>query len=246
MFLPIIWFYLRCSCPSSDFIYDAPVVNLVSPRFHVNTKTVYSMHIPTCPIHSMYYFRHLACGINCLSIVHKMLSKCASIVTIVTPQEMLFEMWNVWLSGFSDIFYTAIGLLTGTCRFLSISIYIYISICIWIRIYIYIYFYICIHIYIYRTYVFLYLSSFWTAVAVFRKPNAIPFNFSIDLVLNFLLSWLLLRLPSTGIPGNKITSTAARQFDIDLSRARGRKPWPKITWSSRLGVDAAGQLLAHH
>jgi len=29
------------------------------------------------------------------------------------------------------------------------------------------------------------------------------------------------------------TSTAARQFDIDLSSARGRKPWPKITWSSR-------------
>jgi len=41
-------------------------------------------------------------------------------------------------------------------------------------------------------------------------------------------------------------STAAWQFLIDLSRARGRKPSPKITWSSRLGVDAAGQLLAHH
>jgi hypothetical protein len=35
------------------------------------------------------------------------------------------------------------------------------------------------------------------------------------------------------------------QFDIDLSRARGRKPWSKITWSSRLGVDAAGQPPAH-
>jgi hypothetical protein len=41
------------------------------------------------------------------------------------------------------------------------------------------------------------------------------------------------------------TSTAARQFDIDLSRARGRKPWPKITWFPRLGFDAAGQLLVH-
>jgi len=41
------------------------------------------------------------------------------------------------------------------------------------------------------------------------------------------------------------TSTAARQLDIDLSRAKGRKPLPKITWSSRLMVDAEGQLLAH-
>ena len=41
------------------------------------------------------------------------------------------------------------------------------------------------------------------------------------------------------------TSTAALQFDIGLSRARGRKPWPKITQSSRLGVDAAGQPPAH-
>jgi hypothetical protein len=42
------------------------------------------------------------------------------------------------------------------------------------------------------------------------------------------------------------TSTTARQFDIELSRARGRKPRPKITCPSMLGVDAAGQLLAHH
>ena len=33
---------------------------------------------------------------------------------------------------------------------------------------------------------------------------------------------------------------------FDLSTARGTKPWPKITWSSRLGVDAAAQLLARH
>ena len=31
------------------------------------------------------------------------------------------------------------------------------------------------------------------------------------------------------------TSTAALQFDSGISRARGRKPWSKITWSSRLG-----------
>jgi len=36
-------------------------------------------------------------------------------------------------------------------------------------------------------------------------------------------------------PGRTITSTAAQQFDIDLSRARGRKPSSKITWSHRLG-----------
>jgi hypothetical protein len=35
----------------------------------------------------------------------------------------------------------------------------------------------------------IYLSGFITAVAVFRKPNAIPLCFSIDLVLNFLLSY---------------------------------------------------------
>ena len=37
---------------------------------------------------------------------------------------------------------------------------------------------------------------FLTAVAVVRKPNAIPLCFSIDVVLNFLLSWLLVLLPS--------------------------------------------------
>ena len=38
--------------------------------------------------------------------------------------------------------------------------------------------------------------DFLTAVTVFRKPNAIPLFFSIDLVLNLLLSWLLVLLPS--------------------------------------------------
>ena len=41
------------------------------------------------------------------------------------------------------------------------------------------------------------LSGFITAVAVFRKPNAIHLCFSIDLVPNFLLSWLLVLLLST-------------------------------------------------
>jgi len=38
---------------------------------------------------------------------------------------------------------------------------------------------------------------FLTAVAVSRKPKAIPLCFSIDLVLNILLSWPLVLLPST-------------------------------------------------
>jgi len=38
---------------------------------------------------------------------------------------------------------------------------------------------------------------FLTAVTVSRKPNTIPLCFSIDLVLDFLLSWLLVLLPST-------------------------------------------------
>jgi hypothetical protein len=41
------------------------------------------------------------------------------------------------------------------------------------------------------------LSGFITALAVFRKPNAISPCFSIDLVLNFLLSCLLVLLQST-------------------------------------------------
>jgi len=41
------------------------------------------------------------------------------------------------------------------------------------------------------------LSGFLTAVAVFRKPNAIPLCFFIDLVLNFLLSWVLVLLSPT-------------------------------------------------
>jgi len=40
----------------------------------------------------------------------------------------------------------------------------------------------------------IYLSGFITAVAVFWKPNAIPLCFSIDLVPNFLLLWLLVLL----------------------------------------------------
>ena len=44
----------------------------------------------------------------------------------------------------------------------------------------------------------IYLSlRFLTAFAVFRKQNAIPLCFSTDLVLHFLLSWLLVLFPFT-------------------------------------------------
>ena len=46
-------------------------------------------------------------------------------------------------------------------------------------------------------------------------------------------------------PGRNKTSTAALQFNTGVSRSRGRKPWPEITWSSRLGVSAAGQPPTH-
>jgi hypothetical protein len=43
----------------------------------------------------------------------------------------------------------------------------------------------------------IYLPGFITAVAVFQKPNAIPPCFSTDPVLNLLLSWQVVLLPST-------------------------------------------------
>ena len=43
----------------------------------------------------------------------------------------------------------------------------------------------------------IHLSGFMKSVAFFRKPNAIPLCFSIHVVLNFFLSWLLLLLLST-------------------------------------------------
>jgi hypothetical protein len=46
-------------------------------------------------------------------------------------------------------------------------------------------------------------------------------------------------------PGRKKTSTAALQLNTDVSRARRRKKKKKITWSSRLGISAAGQPPAH-
>jgi hypothetical protein len=45
----------------------------------------------------------------------------------------------------------------------------------------------------------IYLSGLVTAVAVFRNPNAIPFCLTTDLLLNVLLSWLLVHLPSTSL-----------------------------------------------
>ena len=88
----------------------------------------------------------------------------------------------------------------------------------------------------------IHLSCFWQLSP--SSGNQTPF-------LRSCRWWLGERSPDmvgTGeikYPGWTKTSTATRQFDIDLSRAR-RKPWPKTTCSSRLGVDAAGQLLAHH
>jgi len=45
--------------------------------------------------------------------------------------------------------------------------------------------------------IYLPVQFFFTSCRRFRKPNAITFCFSIDLFLNFLLSWLLLLHPST-------------------------------------------------
>jgi hypothetical protein len=55
-----------------------------------------------------------------------------------------------------------------------------------------------------RTRTFLSLSGSMTAVAVFRKPNAISPRFSIDLVLNFSLSWLRVLLPSMFLLGRPL------------------------------------------
>jgi len=70
--------------------------------------------------------------------------------------------------------------LWGLSAYLSICLSAYLSICLSV----------CLS-------VCLSIRFFLTAVAVFRRPNFIPFWFSIDLVLNFLLSWLLVLLPST-------------------------------------------------
>ena len=84
------------------------------------------------------------------------------------------------------------------CTYLSmyLSISMYVSMYVSIHMYLYPsmhYLYLSISIYVSIS---IYLSGFLTAVAVFRKPNAIPLCFSIDPVPNFL-SWLLVLLPST-------------------------------------------------
>jgi hypothetical protein len=104
----------------------------------------------------------------------------------------------------------------------------------------------------------IYFSGLVTAVAVFRNPNIIPFCLTTDLLLNVSFSWLLVHLPSTffldvlfffsplvgtgkiKFPGWTKTSTAARQFDIELSRARGRKPWPKNHLALQVGGCCSG------
>ena len=79
------------------------------PSFPLNINTVYSIHTTTCPLYThIYYFCHLFCGIHCLSILYKVLSKCEFVVTTLKLQEMLFETWNKWFSGLSDVFCTAI------------------------------------------------------------------------------------------------------------------------------------------
>jgi len=46
-------------------------------------------------------------------------------------------------------------------------------------------------------YLSIYISGFFNSCRLLPKPNAIPLCFSIHLVLNFLLLWLLVHLPST-------------------------------------------------
>jgi hypothetical protein len=95
-----------------------------------------------------------------------------------------------------------------------ISIYIYI--------YIYIYMCVCVCVFVCVLLLFpwpcipllrnnFYLSGFITAVPVFRKPNTIPPLFSIDLVLNFLLSWLLVLLLSTFFLDVELGSTGEKK-----------------------------------
>jgi len=104
--------------------------------------------------------------------------------------------------------YLSIHLSTYLSIYLSmyLSIYLPIYLSIYPPIYLTIYpsthlstYYLYIYISIYYLYIYLsiHLSGFTTAVAVFPKPNAIPLCFSTDPVLNFLLSWLLVLLPST-------------------------------------------------
>ena len=55
--------------------------------------------------------------------------------------------------------------------------------------------------------------------------------------------WMLIRL--AGIEGIKYSgqtkvASASLQEDIDLSKARGRKPRSQITWPSRLGMNGIG------
>ena len=67
----------------------------------------------------------------------------------------------------------------------------------------------------------IYPSGFITAVAVFRKPNAIPLCFSIDLFLNFLLSWLLECKPWDAIGITKVCTLISTIFcKPDDSRIR--------------------------
>ena len=106
---------------------------------------------------------------------------------------------SIYLSVYLSIY---LSIYLPTYLFIYLPIYLFIYLFIYLYIYIYLSIYLPTYLFIYLSiylsiYISIYLSGFLTAVAVFRKPNDIPLCFSIDLVLNFLLSWLLVLLPST-------------------------------------------------
>ena len=100
-----------------------------------------------------------------------------------------------------------------------------------------------------------YIILFLQLLLSFHSSSVKPFS-PVSPLISSALPWGVASLASgaspdmagTGeikYPGRTKTSTAALQFDTGVSRARGRKTWSKITWSSRLGVDTAGQPPAH-
>jgi hypothetical protein len=87
------------------------------------------------------------------------------------------------------------------CLSVCLSIYLSIYLSTYLPIYLSTYLSICLSICLsvclcLSMYLSIYPSGSMTAVAVFRKTNAIPLCFSIDLVLNLSLSWLRVLLLS--------------------------------------------------
>jgi len=138
--------------------------------------------------------------------------------------------------------------------FIFIFVFVFVFI-LYLHVYLYLYLYLYSYLYLY---LYLYLSDlcFYLSLQHFNScRRLVETKRHSSLFLHWFGSKFLVvtaaftpcihrRTGEIKYPGWTKTSPAARQFDIDLSRARGRKPWPKITWSSRLGVDAACQLLA--